>query len=120
MVPPELRQPVLVPVIDPQAVDDDLALVGLVQPGEDVQQRRLPTAGRTHQGDELAVGDVQVDAAQRAYRRQLGLERPADATCLQCGHHLKCPSPVRGRAEWESPDSQALRIPAGVPAGVAQ
>ena len=42
----------------------DLARGGLVEPGEDVHQRRLARARRAHDGGQAAGGDVDRDAAQ--------------------------------------------------------
>ena len=41
---------------------------GLVEPGEDVHQRRLARARRAHDRGQPAVGDVDGDAAQRVDR----------------------------------------------------
>ena len=75
----ETRQPVLPRPVDALAGDFDRAVVDGVETGDDVQQRRLAAAGRSGDRDELAVGDVEVDTAQRAYRRQLGGERASHA-----------------------------------------
>ncbi len=76
---PHARELVLVAAGDRLAGDRDLALVGDVESRDEVQQRRLAAARRPHDRDELARRDVEVDAAQRAHRRELGLERLADA-----------------------------------------
>ena len=55
------------------------------EPGEHVQQRGLPAARRPHQGDELAVRDHEVDAAQRADRSGLRVERPAQPSGDELG-----------------------------------
>ena len=36
----------------------------LLEPGDDAQQRRLAAAGRADEDDELAVGDIEVDALE--------------------------------------------------------
>ena len=46
------------------AVENHPAEAGLQQPGDDVQHRRLATAGVADDGDELALGDVQVDVLE--------------------------------------------------------
>ena len=46
------------------AVQFVLAGPGLVEHAQDGQERRLARAGRAHDGDEVAVGDVEVDAPQ--------------------------------------------------------
>ena len=57
------------------AREHDLAVVGGVEPGDQVEQRRLAAARRAHDRDELAVAEVEVHAAQGPDRRELGLER---------------------------------------------
>ena len=57
------------------AGDGDLALVGHVEAGDDVEQRRLAAARRSHHRDELAAADVEVGAAQRPHRGGVLLER---------------------------------------------
>src|SRR5699024_4965322 len=47
------------------APDLDDARVGGVEPASDVEERRLAGARRTHDGDELARTDVEVDAVER-------------------------------------------------------
>ena len=81
----------LVPVsVSPAS--DDLAVVGEVEPGDEVEQRRLAAARRTHDRDELARRDVEVDAAQGAHRRELGLEGLAhtDNPGGACGPRPSC------------------------------
>src|SRR6185436_19069701 len=41
---------------------------------DDAQERRLATAGRADERDELALADGQVDIRKRAYRTVIGLE----------------------------------------------
>jgi hypothetical protein len=53
------------------AVPDDGALVGLVGPGEDLDQRRLARAVLTQQAVHLTGPDVEVDAVQGADAREL-------------------------------------------------
>ena len=64
---------------DRLAGDDDLAVVGGVETGDEVEQRRLAAARGAHDRDELAGASVEVDAAQRAHRRELRLEGLAHA-----------------------------------------
>ena len=47
------------------AVDLDLAAVGLLEPGDDPQQRRLARAARPEQRGQRAVGDLERDALER-------------------------------------------------------
>ena len=49
-------------VVDHLAADADRPLVDGLQPGGDAQQRRLPAPARPDQGDELVVGDGEIDA----------------------------------------------------------
>ena len=50
---------------DVDAVDDDLASRGALEPAEEPEQRGLARARRAEQGDLLARGDVEVHPAQR-------------------------------------------------------
>ena len=76
----------------------DGALVGHLQARGQVQQRGLPTARRPGQGHELTAADHEVDAAQRAHRRVLGLEGLANAPHDQRGRVLRHGSPFRSGA----------------------
>ena len=51
-------------LVDALAVDRDVARGGRVQPADEVEQGRLARSGWAHQGEEVALGDVQVDAVQ--------------------------------------------------------
>ena len=53
------------PVGDVDAVDEDLALGRLFEPGDQAQRRGLAGAGLAEQDEELAVGDVEVEVGQR-------------------------------------------------------
>ena len=53
-------------VVDQPLADADLAAGDLLQPGDHAQQGRLAAAGRADQHDELAVGDLEIDAVQDA------------------------------------------------------
>ena len=64
----------VLPTSDSPATDD-LALVGHVEAGDDVEQRRLAAARGAHHRDELAAADVEVGAAQRPHGRRVLLER---------------------------------------------
>ena len=48
------RQPLFVAAVDPLTRHLDAALIGPVEPGDDVEQGGLPAAGGPHQRDELA------------------------------------------------------------------
>ena len=47
---------------DVAAVEPDRAGVGPVEPGDEIEQRRLAGAVRADDADELALGDVEIDA----------------------------------------------------------
>ena len=49
-------------VVDPLAVDDDVARGRVLEPGDHAQQRRLAAAGRADEDDELALAHVERDA----------------------------------------------------------
>ena len=55
---------------DVLAADAQRALGRRLQPGDRTQQRRLAAAGRAEQGEELAVGDRQVDAVDAPSRHR--------------------------------------------------
>ena len=48
-------------VLDRLVVDEDIALVDRLQPGDGAQRRRLAAAGRAEQHDEFLVGDGEVE-----------------------------------------------------------
>ena len=50
---------------DRLSIDPHLAAAGLFESRDDVQQRCLSTTARTEHGEELVVGDLQVDAIKR-------------------------------------------------------
>ena len=56
--------------------DEDVALGAPVEPGEDAQQRGLPRAAAPEEGDELAGGDVEVEAPQHRSGRRRRASRP--------------------------------------------
>jgi hypothetical protein len=65
------------------AAPADLAAIGLDQPGQDLQQRRLAGAVLADEGVRFALGDIEADAAQRvdgAKRFVDALETEAHAT----------------------------------------
>ena len=67
---------------DERAVEPDLAAIGAIEPGDQVQQRALAAAGFAGQRDALAGGDVEIDAAQHRdlfAGRAIGLGQIADA-----------------------------------------
>ena len=50
--------------------------LGVLEPGDGAQQRALAAAGRADEHGELAVGDVEVDAAHRRARRRSACADP--------------------------------------------
>ncbi|MNQ71881.1 hypothetical protein D3C85_865680 [compost metagenome] len=77
-------------VVDAAVAEQDVAAFGGFQPGNHAQQRRLAAAARPHERHELAVADVDVDAADHRRAAEL-LEELADAdggheflVCLCC------------------------------------
>src|SRR5439155_11015035 len=63
------------------AIDYGLAVRCRKQPREDLEQRGFAAAGRAHDRDEFAVGDREIDVAQRYDRVRpaaVTLREPAD------------------------------------------
>src|SRR5262249_45930964 len=52
---------------DVLAADEQLARVGLVDAGDEVEQRRFPGPRRAHQRDEIAARDVERDVVQHRH-----------------------------------------------------
>ena len=84
------------------AVDQDVALVDRLQPGDGAQRRRLAAAGLAEQHDELVVVDLQVevlddlDGAEKflhAAKLDLGHAVPS-RTCHLPGAGLRPPVPI--------------------------
>ena len=65
-------------LVDAHAADLDGAGGRRVEPADQVEQRRLAGARRSHQGQEVALGDVEVDALQH-------VDALAAAACRTCG-----------------------------------
>ena len=86
--------------VDALAADADLAGGDVLEPGDQAQQRGLAAAGRPDEDDELAVGDVEVDAVRCT---SLRAERLADLLELH-------------RATSSAPPAQPLTAPAVRPA----
>ena len=61
---PQQREVAVVEAVEARAVDLDPALGRPVEPGEDVQQRRLARARRAHDGREAAGRERHVDASE--------------------------------------------------------
>ena len=69
------------------AVDDDAALVGHGQAGHEVEQRALAAAAGAHDGEELALGDLQAHAVERGHRPVTLAELLADVLDDQRRRH---------------------------------
>jgi hypothetical protein len=54
------------------AVEQDLAAVGVGQPGEDVQGRRLAAARRADEAGELTVADLEAETVEHVQRSAVG------------------------------------------------
>jgi len=74
----QLRPGRLAELVDSAAAEVDLAGCGSVEPAEQVQQGRLAAARGAHDADELALGDRQVDAAQRRDRDAVAFVGPLE------------------------------------------
>ena len=66
--PPEPRRAGLAETVDPDAGDLDLALGRAVEAADQVEQRRLAAARRTHDRGDPAGLDVEVDVVERGLR----------------------------------------------------
>jgi hypothetical protein len=98
-LPAQLGQRAFAETAERHPVDDHLAAGGAVQAGRAVQQRGLAGAGRTHDGGERGVRDLQVDGVQRGDR---AVTRTVDAA-----HRPELDGEGRGR------DGHAYSQPAG-------
>ena len=78
----ELDDLVRTEAVDPLAAQPDLALARLEQPGDRPQCRGLARAVRADEGDDLALLDVDRDAAQGVDRAVVGV----DVVELEQGH----------------------------------
>ena len=73
---------------DIDAVDEDLPIGRLVETGDQPQRRRLAGAGLAEQHEELAVGDLEVEARQRGVAAEL----LGDVLQFDMGHYSLTPS----------------------------
>ena len=87
-VPLERRQ-----IVDPPPTDQDVAGARILQPGDEIERRRLAAAGRPEQGHELPVADLQVDAPADGDRA----ETLGDGAQFDLGHGALNPSPCPRR-----------------------
>ena len=81
-------------VVGQPAVDVDLAVGGILQPGDDLQERALAAARRPEQDEELARLDIEVDALQGGVTA---------AVALRHAHQLD------RSGGWRRPASSAVR-----------
>ena len=84
---------------DRRAVDEHLARARLHQPGDDVEERRLAAAAAADQGDELVLGDREVDAVQHRRaggRRVVALRDRAQRDLRRRGRERRSDSGGRG------------------------
>src|SRR5438105_8078450 len=51
-------------LIDAAAADADLARGRLIESADEIEERRLARARRTHERDEVALGDVEIEPVQ--------------------------------------------------------
>ena len=79
-LPPDLRDVLVAQLSEPGAGDRDVAVGRAVERRQDVHQRRLAGARRAHDRRQLALLDVQRDAAQRVDCR-VALSAPVDVVC---------------------------------------
>jgi hypothetical protein len=68
------------------ALEEDAALARLEKPGDDVEERRFPTARVADDRDVFAFVDPEADVAQHLRRGAAALERDADVVDLEIPH----------------------------------
>ena len=68
VVAPELGQTPFGEPVDPPVRQPQLTGGRPVEPTEEVEERRLPTAARAHDGHRLAAGDLEVDLVDGAHQ----------------------------------------------------
>ena len=74
-------------VVDDLAADLDLTVADILEPGDGAEKRALAAARRPDQHGELAVGNVEVDAAHRLEGAVALVETPD----LHVGHFVSVP-----------------------------
>ena len=92
--------------------DRDRPLVGDIEPGDQVEERRFAATGRAHERHEVPGRDHQVGAPQRPHRCVLRLERLPDFVYDQGVHVSFLLSP--GRRRTGMPSSTSLYAITGV------
>ena len=83
--PPLLGRHALPSCPDHPAVERDRAIVGIVQPGDDAQKRRLAGAARAEQRDDLAGGDIEIERLQHRACRRASCEMPVQVRAAVMG-----------------------------------
>ena len=94
---------------DTPPVDQDVALIRILEPREHAQRSRLSASRRTEQHQELAIGDVEIEMIDR--RPVLGREALRNVVVLDARHLKGLASSRRGHApssggwpgRWPSP-----------------
>src|SRR5207247_5616263 len=81
---------------DTPAVDQDVALIRILEPREHAQRSRLSAPGGTEQHQELAIGDVEIEMIDR--RPVLGREALRNVVVLDASHLKALASWRRGHA----------------------
>ena len=69
---PQAGQGLIARAIDLLPIELEPSAARLVEQADQVQQRALAAAGRPHDGDELSLGDVEIDVLQRQRLDALG------------------------------------------------
>src|SRR4029453_15757013 len=91
------------------ALEEDAALVGLIEPADDVEERGLARTVRSDDGQDLAPPDVEAHLVQREH----GAEADADALPLE--ERLLAGCPVRSgrepRRATRYPQDARARLP---------
>ena len=111
-------------LVDPRAGDGHRAARRPVEPGDQIQQRRLPAARRAHDGDGLARFDLEADPVERrpaivvvALRDFLDLDQRVHeppSRCLRRGSPATRPTVGGAARAVVAARSQLLRRSAGV------
>ncbi len=65
-------------------------MVEILQPGDDGKQRALAAARGADQGDELVLGQGQIDVVERLHLARALAEGLAEPAQLELGRHVPC------------------------------
>jgi hypothetical protein len=99
-------------VVDAPASQQDVAGRGLFQPGQHAQQRRLARSGGPHDGEELALVDVEIDAVDGGEVAEV-LGQRSELQNGGTGHGISAPCQTRGSRGRESPAPLDCRVRPG-------